>query len=353
MATPSDIEAIREELAVLAGNLPFKVIALPEFESATFVPEKIRQPRTYTDAGHEMLAVSRFLAERGMVELLQPKMTLALFAEMHWCGWRIGKLARKRFATAAAAREARSEARALVSRIEAAEEELFIANRRMVVMSVKPYFWVGQVWLADFLQEGSKALANAIRKFDFTRGVPFYSYSLTAVQNRMRNYFRDHVRDGSFSVKPGRDMVLVKNILETWQRDFGTEPTDEAVAKIADLPVERVHKVRGYVKQWMNLPPPPLSLDADLTDDGLQRYDLIQDDHAPPVSLGAEAGEVWIAARKLPERSQLILRLRYLEGLSLSEVATRLGITRARVNQLERVAVDKLRRMLADQETDA
>lgn len=348
MAPPPDIGRFREELAALADNLPFRVIELPQFSEPRFEPERVRQPRTFLSPDSSMMAVGRFLMERGTVEILQPQMTIALFTEMHWCGWRIGKLSRRQFKTAADAREALSQARALVSRIEAAEEELFIANRRMVVASVKPYFWVGQVWLADFLQEGSKALANAIRKFDFTRGVPFYSYSQTAVQNRLRNFFRDHVRDGSFGVKPSREMTLVKSIIETWQRDYGEEPNDAAIAKIADLPVERIAKVRGYVKQWSNLPAPPLSLDAELTEDGISRYELIEDPSAASVSLGAEAAEIWKAMEQLPERARYIMKLRYVEGRTLEETGVLLKLTRARIKQIQDASVKKIRQILGE-----
>jgi RNA polymerase primary sigma factor len=347
----SDIDKFREELVALADNLPFRVIELPDFKSEKFEPEKIRQPRNFISPDSSMMAVGRFLVERGTVELLAPPMTIALFTEMHWCGWRIGKISRKQFKTPEDARAALSQARSLVSRIEAAEEELFIANRRMIVASVKPYFWVGQVWLADFLQEGSKALANAIRKFDFTRGVPFYSYSQTAVQNRLRNFFRDHVRDGSFGVKPSREMTLVKSIVDTWIRDYGTEPSDEAVAKISDLTAERVAKVRGYVKQWSNLPAPPLSLDAELTEDGASRYELIEDVSAASASQGAENAEIWAAMEQLPERARYIMKLRFIEGRTLEETGVLLKLTRARIKQIQDASVKKIRAILNEHDS--
>ncbi len=348
MPQPPDIEKIREELAALAGNLPFRVIELPEFHNEKFQPEKIRQPRNFTSPDSSMMAVGRFLIERGTVELLAPAMTMALFTEMHWCGWAIARLTRRRFKSAADAREALSQARALVSRIEAAEEELFIANRRMIAASVKPYYWVGQIWLADFLQEGSKALANAIRKFDFTRGVPFYSYSQTAVQNKLRNFFRDHVRSGSFGVRPSREMTLVKSIIETWKRDFGEDPTDEAIAKIADLPVERIAKVRGYVKQWSDLPAPPVSLDAELSEDGVNRYELIEDTSTAAVSQGAESAEIWTAMDQLSERARYIMKLRFIEGRTLEETGALLHLTRARIKQIQDASVKKVRQILSE-----
>ena len=222
----------------------------------------------------------------------------------------------------------------------------------MIAASVKPYFWVGQVWLADFLQEASKALANAIRKFDFTRGVPFYSYSQTAVQNKLRNFFRDHVRDGSFGVKPSREMTLVKSIVETWIRDFGVEPSNEAVAKIADLPPERIAKVRGYVKQWSNLPAPLLSLDAELTEDGATRYELIEDTSNAAVSQGAENAEIWTAMEQLPERARQIMRLRFIDGRTLEETGQLMKLTRARIKQIQDASVKKIRAMLRDQQSN-
>ena len=335
----------REELAALAANLPFRVIERDEFRKAGFEPEKVRQPRRYIDSDGTQ-AVGRFLMERGIVELLKPEQTLALFTEMHWAGWRIQCIAVRKFPGLREVREALTEARRLMSRVEAAEEELFIANRRMIVNCVKPYFWVGQVWLSDFLQEGSKALANAIRKFDFTRGVPFYSYSQTAVQNRLRNYFRDHVRSGAFTVRPNREMQLVQGILETWKRDYGSEPPDDAVAKIAELTPERVKRVRSFLKQWAHVPAPPVSLDAEIGEDGTNRYELIEDPSSTDIAQSAEAAEIWKLIDQLPERSRYIMKLRFVEGRTLEETGELLKLTRARIKQIQDAAVKKIRQML-------
>jgi RNA polymerase primary sigma factor len=336
------VEAIR----ALADGLCFRVIELPDFRKSSYEPGRIRQPRTYIKPDDSMLAVGRFLVERGTVELLPPEHTQELFREMHWSGWTIERLARKRFAATAQARQALVQARGLVSRIEAAEEELFIANRRMVVSCVKPYYWIGQIWLGDFLQEGSKALANAIRKFDFTRGTPFFSYSQTAVQNRLRNFFRDHVRAGSFGIRPSREMILIKNLLDTWRRDYKEEPPVEALAKIADLPLERVIKLRQYVLQWEKMPPPPVSLDSEINEDGTELYELIEDTSVRAAASSAENSEIWQAIDKLPERSRYILKLRFLDGRTLEETGNLLKLTRARIKQIQDASLKKVRQML-------
>ena len=182
-------EKYKKELQSLAENLPFKDIVLPEWENKTFKITHVRQKRTYQSADPGTQAIGRFLVERGMVELLAPADTSNLFKEIYWSVYTIRNLSNKKYSTPKQWKEALVKARGLISQLEAAEEELFIANRRLVVSCVKPFFWIGQVWIADFLQEGSKALSNAVRKFDFTRGTPFYAYAQKAVQNRLRNFF--------------------------------------------------------------------------------------------------------------------------------------------------------------------
>jgi RNA polymerase primary sigma factor len=256
------------------------------------------------------------------------------------------RLAHKRFTAPAQWREALVQARRYVSQIEAAEEELFIANRRMVVNCVKPFFWIGQVWLGDFLQEGSKALANAVRKFDFTRGTPFYSYSQKAVQNRLRNFFRDHVRAGSFGIRPSREMLLIKSILDTWRRDYREEPSNEAVAKIADIPLERVAKIRAFVQQWETMPAPPVSLDAMINEDGSNMYEVIEDDNVVNASESAQHSEIWKTIESLPERARYIMKLRFLEGRTLEETGQLLSLTRARIKQIQDASLKKIRQLL-------
>jgi RNA polymerase primary sigma factor len=339
------------EIRELAENLPFRVIPSPEFRRKGYVPERVRQSRKYVGPDPHMQAVGRFLVERGTVELLAPPQTLALFKEMHWCGSEIRRLARRLYRTDAQVRDALAEARRNVSGIEAAEEELFIANRRLVVNCVKPYFWIGQVWLSDFLQEGSKALSNAVRKFDYTRGTPFFSYAQTAIQNRLRNFFRDHVRAGSFGVRPSREMLLVKSVIETWRRDYGGEPTDEVVAKIADVPVEKVTKMRSFLQSWSQAPAPPVSLDAMIGEDGADLYDLVEDTEAPDVARGAEVSEAWAAVDKLPERARYIMKLRFLEGRTLEETGKLLALTRARIKQIQDASLKRVRQILGGGKT--
>ncbi|HMP90751.1 MAG TPA: sigma-70 family RNA polymerase sigma factor [Kiritimatiellia bacterium] len=334
------------ELKWMAENLPFPEIELPEFKKASFEPVRVRQERRYVSFDSGMQAIGRFLVERGTVELLSSEQVAQLFTEIHWNAWHIRKSAARRYKSEEEGRAALIEARKRFSRMEAAEEELFIANRRLVVNCVKPFFWIGQVWLSDFLQEGSKALSNAVRKFDFTRGTPFFSYAQKSIQNRLRNFFRDHVRAGSFGIKPSREMTLVKNIVDTWVRDYGEEPADDVVAKIADIPVEKIGKIRSFVRQWEKIPAPPVSLDTLINEDGSSLYEVIEDVGAKESSSGAEHAEIWAAIEQLPERARYIMKLRFIDGRTLEETGEILKLTRARIKQIQDSSLKKVRAIL-------
>lgn len=234
----------------------------------------------------------------------------------------------------------------LISRIEAAEEELFIANRRLVARCVRPYFWIGQIWLSDFLQEGSKALSNAIRKFDFTRGTPFYAYAQRAIQNRLRNYFRDHVRTGSLGIQPSREMIVVRSALEEWKSMHGTEPPAQTLSNLTEIPVDRIEKLLPLIQQWIRVPQQPLSLDERMGESQSDLHQFIEDESLDSAETLAQRSEVWAAVEQLPPRSKEIMRLRFFEGFTLQEAGDKLGLTRARIKQIQDEALKKLRQIL-------
>lgn len=343
------IEKAKRELRVMADNIPFRRIDPPDlFLDSAFVPRKVRQKRTFVRMDSGMQAIGRFLVERGTVELLAPEDTEALFTEIHWYAAALRNYAAREYEGETEWRQALSLARRLVSEMEAAEEELFIANRRLVVSCVKPFFWIGQVWMADFLQEGSKALSNAIRKFDYTRGTPFYAYAQKSIQNRLRNFFRDHVRSGSIGMRPSKDMLKVKQVVDAWVNVHGEEPDNETLAQMTGMLKSRIVQVKGFIKQWESVPSPPISLDALMGESTANLYDLVEDRDAEVASEVTQISEIWEAMSILPERSRAIMKMRFIEGRTLEETGAALSLTRARIKQIQDESLSKLREALQE-----
>lgn len=338
----------QNDVVEAAIGLPFLELEVPEFEDDTFDPVKVRQERTYTRPDADSLPITRFLADMGQVKILSSEDTIALFQEIHWCCYRIRQLARTDLEDAEFWGQAVLDSGRYLSRLEAAEEELFIANRPLVVACVKPFYWIGQIWLSDFLQEGARALGNAIRKFDYTRGVPFYAYAQRSIQNRLRNYFRDHVRSGALGIKPSHEMGKIQKVIDEWKNRHGDDPSDVIISELAELPVERVKKLMPMVKQWQRNPGTPLSLDAAIGDTKSSLHDIVADHQHVDSAEEVARNDVWTAVAHLPERIQLILKRRYVEGYTLEEVGNEFGLTRARIKQLQDEGLAQMRAFIRE-----
>ncbi|MFH0953199.1 MAG: hypothetical protein V1873_02595 [Verrucomicrobiota bacterium] len=61
MALSRTAQKYQRELKSLADSLPFKRVELPEFRHASYLPNQVRQKRTYCTPDHSMQAIGRFL----------------------------------------------------------------------------------------------------------------------------------------------------------------------------------------------------------------------------------------------------------------------------------------------------
>lgn len=341
------IEEYKQDVLDAVEGIPFTQLDVPEFVDLAYAPKKVRQQRRYGRPDSSTQPITRYLTERGMVDILSSEDTVALFEEIHWCCDRLRILAAMESTDVTMWKDASTKANRLIQRMSAAEEELFIANRQLVVACVKPFYWIGQVWIPDFLQEGSKALANAIRKFDYTRGVPFYAYAQRSIQNRLRNFFRDHIRTGALGIKPSQDMTNIRDCMVHW-RDHknGDNPSLEVIAEVTDISIERIKRLLPLVKQWERMPAAPLSLDMVLGDSRSSLHDLIEDHHQESAAVEVEKKEIWVAVSQLPDRMQRILKMRFVEGRTFEEVGEAFGLSRARIKQIQDEALEKLRAVL-------
>lgn len=342
------MEQDRRDVREAAVGLPFLNLEIPEFRDPDYEPEKIRQERRYGRSDSQTQPITRFLADRGQVDILPPEHITELFREIYWSCYHLRALAAAETDDPDYWADALRRTLKLVQRMEAAEEELFIANRQLIVACVKPFYWIGQIWISDFLQEGSRALGNAIRKFDFTRGVPFYAYAQRSIQNRLRNFFRDHIRTGALGMKPSYDMTRMQQVIEQWKDRHGEEPSQVVIAEMTDLPEERVKRLMPLVRQWQRMPRTPMSLDAVLGDTQSSLHELVADHDQIDSSEEVERNEVWEAVARLPERLQLILKRRYVDGYTLEEVGDEFGLTRARIKQLQDEGLEKMRAFMRE-----
>ncbi|WP_373474638.1 sigma-70 family RNA polymerase sigma factor [Sphingorhabdus sp.] len=234
-----------------------------------------------------------------------------------------------------------NEARAAYARPDATSPARLIETHSTLVRRVAWHVHSRMstaIEVEDLIQIGFIALVEAAQHFE-DRGIAFAPYASTRIRGAMVDALRRDARMGRAGMANRRYLASIRAKLE---QEYMRPPSDAEMADAAGLEPQAYYAMTASTQAVAQD-----SIDESYSDHDMWFADLA--DSADTALEKAQLRETLVAnLAKLTEREATILQLYFVEELNLDEIGETLGVGAARVCQIKKAALDKMRDLMMD-----
>jgi RNA polymerase primary sigma factor len=243
-----------------------------------------------------------------------------------------------------ASRAALQRATRALERIEELRSTFASHNLRLVVKQAKRFRNMGVPYL-DLIQEGNLGLMRAVEKFDYRRGFKFSTYAVWWIEQALVRAIQNASRTVRVPSHIYELQLRSRRIERELRQRLGRAPRRDELARAMEVPPEVLDRVRASALPIASTDAPLPGADDLVLEDVLQDEDVV--DPVEDVDRNELRQVLGGAIATLDERERAILAARFAadesEPVTLEQIGRRMGISRERVRQIERRALERLR----------
>ena len=220
--------------------------------------------------------------------------------------------------------------------------ECIVNENNGLVWSVVKKFQGRNIETDDLFQLGSMGLVKAVKKFNFEYDVKFSTYAVPMIMGEIKRFLRD---DGIIKVSRGLKETAYRALKakEVLRLKYDREPTIEEIAEHINIDRETLVMAIDSVRDVD-------SIDRKIENEKGKEMNVIDTIAAEGDKSGEIVDNILLntAIEHLDEREKMIVNMRYMEELTQSDVAKKIGVSQVQVSRLEKKILKKLRGFMSD-----
>ena len=214
--------------------------------------------------------------------------------------------------------------------------EALITENSGLIWSVARRFMGRGVEADDLYQLGCLGFIKAVEGFDLGFGTQFSTYAVPKIAGEIRRFLRD---DGAVKVSRSikEQAATIKSMRNSLTLALGREPTIQEIANQTGLTAEEIALAENATACTE-------SINRQTGEDGFSLENILTDTESEENLV--EKISLRQAVEKLPERENMVIKLRYFHGLTQDRTAKVLQVSQVQVSRIEKKALQRLRELM-------
>jgi len=226
----------------------------------------------------------------------------------------------------------------LIRRCQAGDQsakETIVSENNGLIWSVVKRFTGRGTESEDLYQLGCLGFIKAVDGFDLQYGTQFSTYAVPKIAGEIRRFLRDDetlkvsrvLKERAGTIRSAQNKLLLA----------GIEPTVLEISKETGLTVEEIAEAENATASIE-------SIQQQTGENGFSLESILSNTESEEKLL--ERLSLRQAIDRLPERENLVIKLRYFHGLTQDRVSKVLDVSQVQVSRIEKKALSMLREMM-------